>query len=475
MKRSSAVVLSVTLLLMANTAQADNACHLQSQRIVNELLLIRAERQVPAMGLGIFCDGQPLIIAGYGNASADTPFRWGSITKSLTGLAALKLIESTHVDVDTAIRPILGEGYFTNPWAASHPVRLGQLLALSAGLPDLTPAEWNDNEPQPLWQALQRHQDARILLWPAGLQHSYSNVPPGFTAAIIERVSGLLFQSYLEEKLFQPLGMDEATLARTPGLPGGYQADGRTEIPYWHMTFPAFGALNASTREMSRLMTALLNEGRLEGGQPLSQELVAEFFRPRATAGTDAGLQVAYGAGVYGWVRGGRLFHGHGGDADGYRSRYGLMLEQGRGYLLVINQDDPRTLGSMVRLVEEALIDDLPAPTSLSPVPVTGAQLDALSGDYYPANARFDPGDWQSGNRATVPVRRSGQTLLVERSGRTIRLYPAGGGRFFRKNDPAVTAVFVRDDAGSLHLQGELGNFVRISPGPCPDFLPFCD
>lgn len=472
--RIAGAVLLAALLLSSQPVTADDACELQAENVVRQLQK-RFPPVVSAIGLSIFCNGQPFIVAGYGSATADTPFRWGSITKSVTGLAALTLTRTSDVTLDSPIRPMIGAGYFINPWAQAQPVRFGHLLALSAGLPDLTRAEWDDNQPRPLWQALARHQDSRFILWPPGLQHSYSNVPPGLAAAVIERQSGMPFQAYLDRHLFQPLGMHGATLSERTDLPGGFQADGETEIPYWHMTFQAFGALNASTRDMSRLLTALLNQGRLDGEQALAPDLVAEFFRPMATLGSAAGLEVGYGAGAYGWVRGGRLFHGHGGDADGYRSRYGLLLEQGRGYLLVINSDNPRLLSSWRRLIENALIQDLPSPETMPRATVSSAELDGLTGEFYPASARFDPGDWQAGKLETVQVRRSGRSLVFERPGQRIELYPAGAGRFFRENDPAVTVVFVRGAAGRLYLQGELGNFARISPGPCPDFLPFCD
>ncbi len=436
---------------------------------------MRRQGDVPAMGVSIFCGGSPVIVAGYGAASADTPFRWGSITKSVTGLAALQLLATTELTLESPVRPIVGPGIYQNPWADTAPLKISHLLALSAGLPDLNRAEWNDNEPRPLWQALERHQDERQMLWPPGLQHSYSNVPPGLTAAVIERASEQPFETFLEQRLFRPLGMQGASLAPVPGLPGGFRADGETEIPYWHMTFTAFGALNASTREMTRLLSALLNNGQLEGRQPLAPELVATFFRPAGTLADGAGLAVGYGAGVYGWVRGGQLFHGHGGDADGYLSRYGLLREEQRGYLLVINTDNPRLFARMRRTLEDALIADLPAVAPAASQPAVASELEALSGDYYPASSRFRRDDWANGKREQVQVRRSGASLVLTRGGKKTHLHPAGDGRFYRDNDPAVSTVFVRDATGSLYLLGEPGNFARISPGPCPDFLRFCD
>ena len=478
-----AALFALTGLLTPSFAYSDTAseskhashCEERLRETAIELERLGAAAGVPAMGLSVFCHGQPILTTGFGTADADTPFRWGSITKSVTGLAALLMTRQSDLSLDLPIRPIIGEGAYQNPWSATDPVRLRHLLALSSGLPDLSRIEWNDNEPRSLWQALRRNESNRQLLWPSGLQHSYSNVPPGLTAAVVERVSGQTFEQVLRASLFEPLGMQTASLAPLPGLPGGFKEDGETEIPYWHMTFTAFGALNASTREMSRMLTALLNDGQLSGRQVLPADLVDVFFQPTGTLADQAGLEVGYGAGVYGWVRNGQLFHGHGGDADGYRSRYGLLREAGHGYLVVINTDDPRLLGRMRRMLEDALSEDLPRQPLAAQASTQPEQLDALVGDYYPASIRFDRGDWRTGGRQSTRISRAGQTLILERNSRPITLFPAGGGRFFREGDPAITAVFVRDRSGSLHLQGELGNFVRISPGPCPDFLPFCD
>lgn len=441
-------------------------------QLAAELDEIRRQNQVPAMGLAIFDAGRPVLIAGYGNASADTPFRWGSITKSFTGLAALTLTRRTAVALETPIREVLGEGYYVNAWAAGHPVRLQDLLALSAGFADLSRAEWNDNEPLPLWSALERFETERRTQWPPGLQHSYSNVAPGLTAAVIERASGMPFESFVRLHLFEPLGMKAASLSPLADLPGGYKADGRSEIPYWHMTFAGFGALNASIREMSRFLSALLNDGRLEGERVLPVAQVETFFTPMATLGSEAGLAVGYGAGVYGWVRQGHLFHGHGGDADGYRSRYGLLRSHGRGYLLVINTDNPELTGRLRRRLETFLLADLPD----HPTPAEVEEdLTVYTGTYYPASARFGQAGWRQGDLEPADLRIEEAHLRFNRGRRSDVLISAGAGRFRRPGDPAVSVVITPDETGHLYLQGELGNFVRTSPGSCPEFLNACD
>lgn len=466
---AASAVLALLLTIAApatGTAAASAATAPPLEALTAELDALRRQANVPAMALAILVDGRPSVLAGLGRASADTPFRWGSITKSFTGLAALTLTREGPVLLTASVRATLGADYYRNRWSATRPVRLVHLLTLSAGFGDLSRAEWEGTEPLPLWTALARYAPERVVRWPPGLQHSYSNAPAGLAAAMIERLSGMPFESFLAERVFAPLGMTNATLAPVPGLPGGFRADGETEIPYWHVTYPAFGAMNASVRDMGRFLTALLNDGRVPGAAGLPAGLVARFFRPDGTLGTAAGLEVGYGAGIYGRVRDGHVFLGHGGDADGYRSRYGVLPGHGRGYALVINTDNPRLLRRLERLVETALVRDLPAHP---PPPASTEDLAPYVGTYYASSSRFSG---RPAARAQVTV--EGGTLRFLQDDRSTPLYPVGAGRFLRPGDPAVTVVFVRQ-GDNLYLQGELGNFVNLSRGPCPDFLGACE
>jgi len=460
----------------AGAGQAAATTALDVEPLVAALDTLRREGDVPAMAVVILDQGHPAVITGLGNAGPDTPFRWGSITKSFTALAALALVADGRITLDAPVRPALGADYFDNPWAATDPVRLGHLLALSAGFSDLSRDEWDDNTPVPLWTALSRYAAERVVRWPPGLQHSYSNAPPGLTSAVIERLTGEPFDRYLADRVFTPLGMSGASLSPVAGLPGGFQADGRTEIPYWHMTYPAFGALNASARDMSRFLTALLNDGQVPAAAGLPSDLIRRFIRPGGTLAAAAGLEVGYGYGIYGRVRNGHVFLGHGGDADGYRARYGALIGHHRGYALVIDTDNPRLLGQMERLVEAALTADLPA----HPAPSAGAgatrpaQLTSYAGTYYPSSSRFGPRTRAATGAQRAEVTLDGDGLVFRRGSVATALRPAGEGRFYRPGDPAITVVFLRYGA-DVYLQGELGNFVNLSTGPCPDFLGACD
>lgn len=479
MKRPLAAITLVAALAMiaaAGPARAADASGTRWSPLRDELLALQQRHHVPALVLVILDEGRPVLVHagtpdGRGRFGPGAPFRWGSISKSVTALVALEAARRQGVSLDTPLADIVPDAPIRNPWAEEAPVRLEHLLELTAGLSDLTREEFDDNVSRPLGEALARH--PRTLLWPPGLQTSYTNVAPGFTAAAVEVLTGIPFEDAARALVFDPLGMAGASYRPVPGLPGGYRADGRTEIPYWHVTFRAFGGLNASPRAMARFLEALLNQGVVSDAKGVSAESVRRMFQARASLGARRGLAITYGSGLYGWVRHGHLFYGHGGDADGYRSRFGLLPGARRGYLIGIDVDDPALLRRMRRLVEDRLTADVPAPAPPPPaIPATRA-LQRYAGVYYPSSSRFRTSAWRDGDARRARIEVAGHRLRMIRNGRSTTLVPLGGGRFRRGDDPAVSVVFAELN-GVTYLQGELGNFVRIDPGPCPDFLPVC-
>jgi len=332
-------------------AQTPSA-QLNGQKLADDIWRQAAREGVPALGLVIFDEARPILTQTFGRSAAgpvtpQTPFRWGSITKTFTALTVLSLLEEYNIDPASPVREFLPAEFqslaFANPYPPSR-LQIHHLLELTTGLADLAPVEWNSAQPLTMAQALQLAPQNRRLLWPAGLQHSYSNTPPGLSALLVTKVSGESFGQQLHKRVLHPLGMQGAGIEPQAALPGGFKADGQTPIAYWHMTYPAFGALNASVVDMQKFVGALLNDGVVSGRLVLSEFQQRHLKRPSTGLAAQAGLTLGYAAGIYGRVRNGMAWWGHGGDADGYRSRYAVHYPSGRGYILVINTDNPGLL-----------------------------------------------------------------------------------------------------------------------------------
>jgi hypothetical protein len=225
---------------------------------------------------------------------------------------------------------------------------------------------------------------------------------------------------------------------------------------------------------MSRFLTALLNDGKLDGSQAIGARTVQQMLQPTTSLGTDAGLPIGYGLGIYGTVRDGFVFFGHGGDGDGFLARFGLLPTSGRGYFVVINSDDPPALGRMRRAIERHLTRDLDPPQKPPPVDLATSRLEQLSGAYYPSTTRFRVDSWRAGTLPCAQITPGDDGLRLRRGDQTIALIPVSKSLFRRPADPLATVVFMVE-AGALHMQGELGNYRRIDKPESGALIPPCN
>ena len=148
-------LLASVLLWVSVSAAASPASSatFHAQTLDTELQTVAANHNIPALAYGVFfADREPHI--RYRGATSTTPFRWGSITKTVTALTLLRLAEVQQIDLHTPLTDLLPNTtdptLWQNPWAAQQPIRLLHLLELTAGLPELSRLEFDYPEtPKP--------------------------------------------------------------------------------------------------------------------------------------------------------------------------------------------------------------------------------------------------------------------------------------------------------------------------------------
>ncbi|MGE0483165.1 MAG: serine hydrolase domain-containing protein [Gammaproteobacteria bacterium] len=409
-------------------------------------------------------------LAGSVGSDDDTPlsddalFRIGSITKTFTALALVMAANDGALDLDDPLDAVVGPGLIDNPWAATAPVRIVHLLEHSAGLADLAGAEFDPRDPRPvpLAKAVHDHAEARRVLWPPGRYFSYTNAGAGLAAYALERATGSDFESFLATRVLAPLGMTHASLhfddAVRAHLVPGYDADGRTVLPYWQLLYRPFGALNVRPREMAGLLCLLLGRGVLDNARLLPADAVTRMERPVTTRAAASGLDFGYGLGLYSWYHDGTRFFGHGGDGDGYLAHFGYSPAVGLGYFLVINAFDHATLDVMRELVEDRIVAAAPA---VIPPPVYPDDLPAAAlGPYRALTARFGA---SVDDRPGLVLERRADGLFSRRDEAPAeRLLRVDATHWRRAGDGGPTIALLPDGDGWLFL-GERGNFQRRS------------
>ncbi len=245
--------------------------------------------------------GRIVLKAGYGYADRETkvPFtpetraQIGSITKPLTALAVLQLAEAGKLDLSQPVKTYLPDA--AEPAASAT---LHQLLTHNAGLID---ACGEDYERLTVEDLLHRCM-ARPLKFSTKEDH-YSNMGYSILAAVVERVSGEPWETYLDNHEFKPFGMEGAGFAYPGGERGvfafGYLDGKRQEVisrriralggADWNLR--GNGGVQASSVDMEHLYLAM--SGRAPG---VSRTLVERMTTPREPIAPD--VYEGYGVAV---------------------------------------------------------------------------------------------------------------------------------------------------------------------------------
>ncbi|MDT8450440.1 MAG: serine hydrolase domain-containing protein [Wenzhouxiangellaceae bacterium] len=444
----------------------------QVDRIVERVARIRESSGMASAWLVMVEGERTLVDRGFGIRAWDDPrpvserdyYRLGSISKAFTGLALLEAAELGCLDLDAPVRTYVDNPPLTNRWSASRPVTIAMLMEQTAGWHDMSGFEFKYNDPVSLDEALALRPESRASRWPPGRHHSYTSSGPGMAAWVLEKACGRDFEAFARERVFEPLGMPSAAFTRTAEveryLVGGYDTDPKQPIRYWHFLYRPAGALNVRPGEMAKFLKMLLQRGRLDGRQVFNPGQIERMETPATTLAARAGMDYGYGLGIYADIEDGRRYFAHGGDADGYLTRFGYNPESKRGFFVVITMFDHDPLREMRESLESWVVEPLPRTTPAPHAPATGA-LEKLAGSYRRATIRFPRDGWREDR---MQIRADGDRLEYRTGRRWRLLIPVAPNLFRRPGDPVATA-FIGEHDGKVYAQGEFGNWVKDSGG----------
>ncbi|MEW6367608.1 MAG: serine hydrolase domain-containing protein [Acidobacteriota bacterium] len=363
-----------------------------------ELGKVLEETKLPAVGVALVSRDAVLWTAGIGkadvasgrDATADTLFRIGSISKSFVSISVLMLQEAGKLSLDDLVRVRAPDVWFENPWEDSNPLRIVHLLEHATGFDDLRLKEYALNDPHiSLADGLAYCPASRVSRWRPGTRYSYCNSGPPIAARIVERISGSRFEDFVREQIFEPLGMKTASYLLTDQVKANiatlYHPDGVTPYPYWHICMRPSGAVNASPMEMANLVRFYLNRGSFEGRMLLQPSSIERMERPASTWSARAGLTTGYGLSNYTTVDSGFVYHGHDGGVQGGAASMGYLPGEGLGYCFMINGGNAPAFERIEKLIKGYLTKDLPRP-AVPPIAKVPADLAQRYSGYY----RFD-------------------------------------------------------------------------------------
>ena len=292
-------------------------------------------------------DGAVVFQKGYGYAnlekgiqvhSHETLFRPGSISKLFVWASVMQLVEKGKLDLDTDVNLYLDikipETY------PDQPITMRHLMSHTGGF-----VEYLFNlfvkDPQKvmsLRDVIQKQMPPRKR--PPGIEIEYSNFGAMLAGYIVEVISGMPFEAYVEQHIFSPLNMTRSTFRQHPFpddlhpfLSQGYGYDGSEVHPreFEFVQGSPAGGMSASVTDISQFLGAHLpdaSNGLLQPSTLTQMHSTLHRSHPAINGMAHGFLEMdSHGQRVV----------GHGGDTIYFHSVAGIFLERNLVFCFALN------------------------------------------------------------------------------------------------------------------------------------------
>lgn len=291
-------------------------------------------------------DGKVLFQKGYGYADVKnktpmlpdrTLFRPGSVSKLFTWTAVMQQVEQGKIDLDRNVNDYLD---FKIPDTFPQPITMRNLMTHTAGFEEsvkdliMGPGRKTGS----IGEYLRTHIPQRV--YAPGTTPAYSNYGATLAGYIVQRVSGVPFEQYVQENIFAPLAMQHTTFLQPlpadwqPLMSKGYALASGEAKPFETIGAVPAGSATSSAVDMSHFMLAHLQGGQWKGARILKPDTVALMHSPQFSV--DPALEHMC-LGFYQEDRNGHGIIGHGGDTQYFHSDLHLMQDAHVGFFVSFN------------------------------------------------------------------------------------------------------------------------------------------
>lgn len=381
--------------------------------------------EVPGAAIAVVKDDRIVYSEGFGTREIgkDLPvdewtlFGIGSITKSFTAAAIAALADEGKLSIDDPASKYLPMLQFNEPHL-TRDVTIRDLLSHRSGLPRASLVLMNRFPPEETVKRL------RFMKPAAGLRAQFHYSNQGYVALgeIIGKVSEDQWSSFIQDRFFDPLGMNASTTsfdelhdADNVATPHAKIEGELRTIPHRNLdnTAPA-GAIGSNAIELGEWLKLQLAGGTRTGRELLKASAIREMHSPQTIIPVSPAAEklyrsthfIAYGMGWFMRDYRGRKVVEHGGNVDGMTAQVGMLPEERLGFVMLTNIDSSRLptalmyrvfdvwtaaperdwSGDFLRLARDAAREEEEARKAADAVRNTGttpsAPLDKLAGVY---------------------------------------------------------------------------------------------
>ena len=372
-----------------------------TEELRQQLKKILKDTHTPGVSVAIVHKDGPEWVTGIGQADVasarpvtpETLFRIGSTSKAFSSLSILMLADQGKVSLTDSVRKLVPEVRFENPWEATDPIRVVNLLEHTTGWDDMHLREYAKQAPDTMTvrEGLDYDHHSRTSRWRPGTRMAYCNSGPPVAASIVEKLTGQRFEDFVQQNLFLPIGMKTATyFESSPGSATTlYHEDGKTPYPYWHILLRPAGSINASANDMAAYVQFYLNRGAVGGKQIVPASDIDRMEIPETTWAAKDGMKTGYGLSNYWTIEDGFVYHGHDGGVEGGLTEMAYMPNFGVGYFFSINAGNGDAFQKIAKAIRAYVTNKLQKPDvpAASPLPANATDY---AGWYEPDSPRVE-------------------------------------------------------------------------------------
>ena len=441
----------------------------------NSIKQILTKTNTPGAGIVIISDNDTTLLRGFGKADVEkdidvdenTMFRLGSVSKLFVGLAILKLQEEGQLSLTDTVSKLIPDIEIDNQWRDSHPIRIENLLEHTSGLDDWSLAELGFNEPKPLTlkESLEYYPKARVAKYVPGTRIKYSNIGVSIAAYIVERVSGLRYEDYIEKNFFEPLEIEGMTFFNTDRFKAtgarAYDNGVPLSIDYLNLIYRPSAGLNGSLNDVTKALRFFINRGKIDTMQLISDSSFLRMERNESLSASLSDMFNSSGVVNYATSCNGYVYRGHGGSVPGYKSNLCYMPEHNLGFAVMVNSDNQEVASSISRLIMEYQTENMPKKV-VEDRYTPGKMTDDISGYYIDINYKFTLVKSIKKIKSLSKIWSTGDTLYTKKALSQCKneYYPIGDNRFISDRSGGIT-LFQTDDPVEGTVVYQNGNMMK--------------
>jgi CubicO group peptidase (beta-lactamase class C family) len=270
-------ILTFLILIISISAYAQDKEKMIDDYLSTEL----GKLQVPNMDITVVNSDGILFSRSFGFKESNSDLYYlGSVSKSLTALGILKLIESGKLYFENELSEIIPNVNYNEH---ARKITIRHLLNHTSGISKLAGFDY-----LPDLNEISTSKYSLSIIESPGKKHEYSNLNYSLLGLIIEQISGKSFLEFMTSEVFTPLQMNNSKIylnrKTNNNIINQYQYWGpfpikSKQVNYASTAIPA-GFILSNTEDMSNYLSMMLKQGQFRTERFIEKSLITEMLTP---------------------------------------------------------------------------------------------------------------------------------------------------------------------------------------------------